>query len=37
MDLAVDPDLAEPPGDELGHLTAEIDDQDVFVVAGELG
>ena len=33
-DLAIDPLLAHPPGDELGHLRAEIDDQDL-VVAGE--
>ena len=27
-DLAIDPGLAHPPGDELGHLAAEIDDED---------
>ena len=29
-DLAIDAGLAHPPGDELGHLAAEIDDQDGF-------
>ena len=27
-DLAIDPGLAHPPGDQLGHLAAEIDDED---------
>ena len=27
-DLAIDAGLADPPGDELGHLAAEIDDED---------
>ena len=33
MDLAIDPALAHPAGDQLGHLAAEIDDQDA-VMAG---
>src|SRR5205809_776052 len=28
VDLAVNPALADPPRDQLGHLAAEIDDQD---------
>ena len=32
-DLAIDLLLAHPPGDELGHLGAEIDDQDLVVRA----
>jgi len=34
MDLAIDPRLAHPAGDQLGHLAAEIDDQDALVVGG---
>ena len=30
-DLAIDPRLAHPPGDELGHLRAEVDDQQLVV------
>ena len=32
MDLAVDVRLADPPGDQLGVLGAEIDDQDAVVM-----
>ena len=32
VDLAVDPGLAEPPGDQLGDLAAEVDDQEALVV-----
>ena len=32
VDLAVDPALAHPPGDQLGDLAAEIDDQHALVV-----
>ena len=28
MDLAIDAGLAHPPGDELRHLGAEVDDED---------
>ena len=34
VDLAIDPALAKPPGDELGHLAAEVDDQDAFMDGG---
>jgi hypothetical protein len=34
MDLAVDVHLADPPGDELGVLGAEIDDKDAVVMLG---
>ena len=39
MDLAIDAALAQPTGDQLSHLTAEIDDQHAFVggVGGGLG
>ena len=37
MDLAIDAALAQAPGDELGHLTAEIDDQDGGVAGGRHG
>ena len=33
MDLTVDAALAHPAGDELRHLTTEIDDED-FLVGG---
>ena len=33
-DLAIDPGLAHPPGDQLGHLAAEIDDQQLVVEGG---
>jgi len=32
-DLAVDVGFADPPGDELGVLRAEVDDEDVVGVA----
>jgi hypothetical protein len=32
MDLAIDAGLAHPAGDQLGHLAAEIDDQNALVV-----
>jgi hypothetical protein len=34
MDLAIDAILTHAPRDELRYLTAEIDDQDAFVVGG---
>ena len=33
-DLGIDPILAHAPGDELGHLGAEIDDEDLVVGLG---
>ena len=33
-DLAIDPGLAHPPRDQLRHLAAEIDDQQLVVAAG---
>src|SRR5262249_22094801 len=36
MDLAVDADLAQAAGDQLGDLTAEVDDQDLFVSGGSV-
>ncbi len=32
MDLAIDAVLTQASGDQLGHLAAEIDDQDALVV-----
>ena len=32
MDLAIDSGLAHPPCDELGHLGAEVDDEDEVVL-----
>ena len=34
MDLAIDPALAHPAGDELGELAAEVEDQDSLVGGG---
>ena len=34
MDLAIDAGLAQAPRDQLGHLAAEIDDQDLLVGVG---
>lgn len=31
MNFTIDPQLAQPPGDELGELGAEIEDQDALV------
>ena len=36
MDLAIDARLAQAPRDQLRHLAAEIDDQDLLVVAHEV-
>ena len=36
-DLRVDPRLADAPGDELGDLGAEVDDEDTVLHAGSLG
>jgi hypothetical protein len=32
VDLAVDPQLADPPGDQLGVLAPEVEDEDLLVV-----
>jgi hypothetical protein len=37
VDLAVDAQLANPPGDELGVLTPEVEDEDLLVVDVHVG